>query len=51
MNAPWTELELREAAFVVRDYVDSRPDVVESDDALREWLDEYRFWVADRKVR
>lgn len=50
-NAPWTELELKEAAGVVQDYVNSRKDVVESDDPLREWLDEVRFYFADLRSR
>jgi len=48
-SAPWSDLELKEAAWVVQDYVNGRKDVVESDDPLREWLDEYKFFIADRK--
>lgn len=45
----WNEIELSEAASIVRDYVNWRPDVIESEDPLREWLDEYRFFINDRK--
>jgi len=51
MNAPWTELELREAASVVQYYVNQNDSVVESDDPFREWLDEFRFYDVDCKVR
>jgi len=51
MNAPWTELELREAAFVVQDYVNRNDSVIESDDPFREWLEKYMFFDAERKGR
>ena len=50
-TAPWSELELKEAAWVVQDYVNGRKDVIETDDPLREWLDEVRFYLADLKSR
>jgi len=51
MNVPWTEMELREAAFVVRDYVNRNDSVIESDDPFREWLEEYMFFDVERKGR
>ena len=48
---PWDDLELKEVAWVVQDFVNLNNSVIESDDPLREWLDEYRFFEADRKVR
>ncbi len=50
-TAPWSELELKEAAWVVQDYVNARKDVIESDDPLREWLDEVKFYFADLKAK
>lgn len=48
---PWDDLLLKEVAFVVTDFVNQSKDVIESDDPLREWLDEVRFYFADSKVR
>ena len=48
---PWNDIELKEVAWVVQDFVNQNHSVIESDDPLREWLDEYKFYVADRKVR
>jgi hypothetical protein len=50
-TAPWSELELKEAAWVVQDYVNARKDVIESDDPFREWLDEVKFYFADLKPK
>jgi len=36
---------------VVSDYVNNSKSVIESDDPLREWLDEVRFYFADLKPR
>jgi hypothetical protein len=49
MSVPWTELELREAAFVVQDYVNRNDSVIESDDPFRGWLEEYLFFQEDMK--
>ena len=48
-NRAWNELELKAAGFVVQEFVNARPDVIESDDALREWLDEFRFFLFELK--
>ncbi len=47
-NAPWNDLELKEVAWIVQDFVNANLDVVESD-PLKDWLEEYRFYCADRK--
>ncbi len=46
---PWTDMDLEEVAWVVQDYVNRNPDVVEDDNRLRDWLEEYTFFKADRK--
>ena len=48
-DRPWDDLELREVAWIVQDFVNQNHSVIESDDPLREWLDEYRFFRADSK--
>jgi hypothetical protein len=48
-NRQWNELELREAASMVQDYVNRRDSVIESEDALRDWLDRYRFSTATQQ--
>ena len=48
---PWDDLLLREVSYVVADYVNNSKSVIESDDPLREWLDEVRFYFADLKPR
>lgn len=48
---PWNEMQLKEVVFVVGDYVNHSKSVIESDDPLREWLDEVRFYFADRDKR
>lgn len=45
----WNEIELREAAFIVRDFVNRSDSVIESEDPLREWVEEYMFFSTDRK--
>ena len=50
-NLPWDDLLLKEVSYVVADYVNSSKSVIESDDPLREWLDEVRFYFADLKPR
>jgi hypothetical protein len=42
-------MDLEEVAWVVQDYVNRNPDVVEDDNRLRDWLEEYTFFKADRK--
>lgn len=48
---PWDDLMLREVGAVVSDYVNQSKSVIETDDPLREWLDEVRFYFADLKPR
>ena len=45
---PWNDLELKEVAWVVQDFVNQSSDVTNSD-PLKDWLEEYRFFLADRK--
>jgi len=47
-QSPWTDLELKEVAWVVQDFVNQSSDVTNSD-PLKDWLEEYRFFLADRK--
>jgi hypothetical protein len=46
---PWNDLDFKEVAFIVQDFVNQNPDVIECD-PLREWLDEYRFYAVDKRV-
>ncbi len=48
-NIPWNDLDLKEVAFIVQDFVNQNPDVIEGD-PLKEWLEEYRFYAADKRV-
>lgn len=50
-ETPWNDIMLKEVASVVFDYVNQSKSVIESDDPLREWLDEVRFYFADLKPR
>ena len=43
----WNDLDLNEVAWMVQNYVNRNDDVIECD-PLRDWLDEYRFFKADR---
>jgi hypothetical protein len=40
---PWNDLEFREIAWVVQDYVNNSGDVV-NEDPLHEWVEEYNFF-------
>ena len=44
----WSSDELAAVAWVVQDHVDRNEDVIECD-PLKDWLEEYRFFAADRK--
>lgn len=46
----WTERDFWEVAWVVEDFVNMNPDVIECD-PLKDWLEEYRFFRADSKGR
>jgi hypothetical protein len=45
---PWNDLDLYEVAFIVQDFVNNNPDVIECD-PLKDWLEEYTFFKADHK--
>lgn len=40
---PWNNLEFKEIAWVVQDYVNNSGDVT-NDDPLQQWLEEYLFY-------
>jgi len=40
---------MAEIAHVVQDYVNSTYGVIEDDDRLKDWLEEYKFFSASRK--
>jgi hypothetical protein len=40
----WTDQDLYEVAWVVQDYVNNTHEVIEDDNGLRDWLDEYKFY-------
>lgn len=44
---PWTDLQFKEIAWVVQDYVDHSGDVT-NDDPLHQWLEEYQFFLTER---
>jgi hypothetical protein len=46
---PWSDLEMAEIAWVVQDYVNNTYGVIEDDDRLKDWLEEYKFFHASRK--
>ena len=47
-DRPWTDLELREIAWMVEDYVNRSPEVINTD-PLKDWVEEHRFYRADFK--
>ena len=47
-DRPWTDLELKDIASVVQDYVNRDPEVINSS-PLKDWIDEYRFYRVDLK--
>lgn len=49
-DRPWDDLVLKEIAWVVQDHVNRSHEVVEDDNELRDWLDEYKFFTAARTV-
>lgn len=48
-DKPWDDLILKEVAWVVQDHANRNPEVVEDDNGLRDWIDEYKFFIADFK--
>ena len=47
-NGPWSEYDFKDVAWIVQDFVNANPDVIECD-PLKDWLEEYKFYCADRK--
>jgi hypothetical protein len=47
-DRPWTDLELRDIAGIVEDYVNRDLGVINSD-PLKDWVEEYKFFRADFK--
>ena len=47
-DRPWSDLELREIAWVVEDHVNRDQEVVNCS-PLKDWLEEYKFYLADFK--
>ena len=45
---PWNDLDFKEVAWIVKDFVDNNESVIECD-PLKDWLEEYRFFRADYK--
>jgi hypothetical protein len=45
---PWNDLDFKEVAFIVQDFVNQNPEVIESD-PLKDWLEEYKFFRADSR--
>ena len=48
VDRPWSDLELRDIAGVVEDYVNRDLEVINSD-PLKDWVEEYKFFRADFK--
>lgn len=46
----WNERDFWEVAWIVQDFVNSNPDVIEYD-PLKDWLEEYKFAEADIRGR
>ena len=47
-NGHWSHDELSAVAWVVQDYLNRNEDVI-NNDPLKDWLEEYKFFLADRK--
>jgi hypothetical protein len=47
-DRPWTDLELRDIAGIVEDYVNRDSGVINSS-PLKDWVDEYRFYLTEFK--
>lgn len=48
-NGHWSSDDLAAVAWVVQDYVNRTDDVINAD-PLKDWLEEYKFFAASRKV-
>jgi len=44
----WSSDDLAAVAWVIQDHVNRNDEVINCD-PLKDWLEEYRFFVADRK--
>ena len=44
MPSIWTDQDLNEVAWIIQDYVNNTYEVIEDDNGLRDWLDEYKFY-------
>ena len=42
----WDQRDLAEVAWIVESFVNQSKEVIESD-PLKDWLDEYRFYITD----
>jgi hypothetical protein len=40
----WTDQDLYEVAWIVQNFVNNTHEVIEDDNGLRDWLDEYKFY-------
>jgi hypothetical protein len=49
-NHPWNDIEMREVAWMVQDFVNINDSVIEYD-PLKDWLEEYKFYMADNRPR
>lgn len=47
-NGHWSSDELAAVAWVIQDHVNLNDEVIDCD-PLRDWLEEYRFFAAERK--
>lgn len=47
-SGTWNDWDLEEVAWIVQDFVNQNPDVIECD-PLKDWLEEYKFYQADKK--
>lgn len=47
-NGHWTIDELAAVAWVIQDHVNRSGEVIECD-LLKDWIEEYKFFIADKK--
>ncbi len=47
---PWNDLDFKEVAWIVQDFVNGNESVIEYD-PLKDWLEEYKFYRADNRPR
>ncbi len=46
---PWNDLDFKEVAWIVQDFVNNNESVIECD-PLKDWLEEYKFFKADNRT-